>query len=493
MLEATTGYVLVVGPDGAGKSTVVDAIAALAAKTGVRVSRAHHRPGLLAGGAQDGISVTDPHAKAPRSAPAALAKLGLVLGDHLLGYLVRWRPRRRGGLLLLERGWFDMVVDPRRYRLPIRWTPVVRRLGWLLPRPDVVLVLSGEPQALHDRKPEIGVDEVDRQIRRWRDVAPSAGRQVVEVDTVATTADKVASDLLGTLQRQATGDVAWRTVPFTPRRLALRMAGQGRPALSLYQPQSGRARAGSVLARHGLVRGSRTAEPLPDLAELCLLLALQPDGAVAMDSSTPGRIVISLCAQKQMVAVVKIGHPDDAGLRREAEMLTVGLRADVAFGRPEVLWAGDWKGRFVLATRAVQRSARASWTPHDVVPLVQALSTSGAGGTPVTHGDLAPWNLVRGASGPVLLDWESARLADEPLHDMAHFVVQGGALLGRYPPGRAVELLCSAESPGDLSLRARGRTTADAIPLLEDYLASASPTDPRAIRYTEEILKLIGT
>ena len=59
----------------------------------------------------------------------------------------------RGVPLVAVHTWFDMVVDPRRYRLPIRWTPVVRRLGRLLPRPDVVLVLSGEPQALHDRKP----------------------------------------------------------------------------------------------------------------------------------------------------------------------------------------------------------------------------------------------------------------------------------------------------------------------------------------------------
>ena len=32
MPDATTGYVLVVGPDGAGKSTVVDAIAERAAR-----------------------------------------------------------------------------------------------------------------------------------------------------------------------------------------------------------------------------------------------------------------------------------------------------------------------------------------------------------------------------------------------------------------------------------------------------------------------------
>ncbi len=87
----------------------------------------------------------------------------------------------------------------------------------------------------------------------------------------------------------------------------------------------------------------------------------------------------------------------------------------------------------------------------------------------------------------MLLDWEFARFADEPLHDLAHFVVQGGALLGRYGPDQAVALLCDEGSPGWRLLRARGRDVAEARPLLADYLAQAQPQDERAVRFRIEM------
>ena len=103
------------------------------------------------------------------------------------------------------------------------------------------------------------------------------------------------------------------------------------------------------------------------------------------------------------------------------------------------------------------RAARAAWTADDVVPVAQALATAGPDGAPMTHGDLAPWNLVRTADRPVLLDWEFARFADEPLHDLAHFVVQGGALLGSLRTGSRRWPCCASKgSPGSQLLRARG-------------------------------------
>ncbi len=487
------GFVLVAGPDGAGKSTVVDAIEARAARSGLPVFRAHHRPGLIAG-RPDGGPVTDPHSTPPRSTIASLAKLGVVFCDHLLGSHTRWRTQRRAGLLLLERGWFDMVVDPRRYRMPARFAPLVRLLGRLLPPPDVVLLLTGDAEALHVRKPEIGTAEVERQIRRWRRLAPEAGRTVVEVDTVRTDPDLAAASLLAALRRVGPAGRSWRSVPFTPGRVALCTTGRAQGALAIYQPQSLRARAGAALAyRTVLLPGRRVPEPLPHLDELWHELDLQPDGIAAMRSSTPGRLVLSACRRGRMDAVVKIGRPDDAALRHEAAMLAAPMKLDLALGRPHVVWSGEWHDHFVLVTRAAQRSCANGWTPYEVVPLAQALAAAGPNGAPVTHGDLTPWNLVRTVDGPVLLDWESARWTDEPLHDLAHFVVQGGALLGRYGPERAVELLCDEGSPGWTLLHARGRDGAEARPLLNVYLAQAHPTELRAVRFRDQMRLLVGT
>lgn len=438
-----SGLVLIAGPDGAGKSTVVDAIAARAAAAGITVSRAHHRPGLIAGRRQDG-PVTDPHAKPARPTAAALAKLAVVFADYVVGGHVRWRAPRRDGLLLLERGWFDMVVDPRRYRLPERLLPLVRLLGRLVPRPDVVLLLSGDPERLHERKPEIGVAEVTRQIDRWRTVAPVAGRRVVAVDTVTIEPETASTALFDSFAGRP-----WYRVPFTPSRVELRTTGDARAGLAVYQPQSRRARAGAAVARRGLhLPVGRVDAPLPLLDDLWRLLELLPSGVAAMRSSTPGRHVLSVCDAGQMCCVVKIGENDDSRLRHEAAMLSASLHPELPLQRPELIWAGEWQDCFVMATRAARRSSTASWSVDDVVPVARALAQAGQDGAPLTHGDLAPWNLVRTADGPMLLDWESARWVDEPLHDLAHFVFQGGALLGRYGPEGAVSLLCDARSPG---------------------------------------------
>jgi RecA/RadA recombinase len=485
------GFVLVAGPDGAGKSTVVDAIVARATSAGLTVARAHYRPGLIVGRPERAGPVTDPHAEAPRSSIASVGKLFVTFCDHLIGGHSRWRAQRRAGLLLLERGWFDMVVDPRRYRLPDHLTRVVRLLGGLLPRPDLVLLLTGDAAQLHARKPEIGVAEVERQIRRWREVAPAAGGRVVEVDTVQAGPEQAVVALFAALPRTDRTEQQWRSVPLTPRRLALRTTGDARPALAVYQPQSLRARAGALAWRTVRIPGRCVAEPLPHLADLWRVIGVNPNGVAAMKSSTPGRLILSACRDGRMYVIVKIGSANDAALRHEAAMLATPLHPGLPLVRPTLTWSGEWRNHLVLVTRAAQRCSTVPWTAHEVVPLAAALATAGADGAPLTHGDLAPWNLIRTAEGPVLLDWESARWTDEPLHDLAHFVVQAGALLGRYGPDRAVAMLCDDGSPGARLLCARGHDGADARTMLGAYLAQARPTEPRAVRFQAEMLRLV--
>jgi hypothetical protein len=90
--------------------------------------------------------------------------------DFFLGTWLRILPlRARGGLVVMERGWFDMAVDPRRYRLDVP-NRVVETLGRLLPGPDMAFVLEAEAQTLHDRKAELPVHELARQTSRWRQV-----------------------------------------------------------------------------------------------------------------------------------------------------------------------------------------------------------------------------------------------------------------------------------------------------------------------------------
>jgi len=172
------GRVLTVaGPDGTGKSTLCDALI-----DGVlrdrEVLRVHHRFGVLPARGGDRTAATEPHREEPYPAPIAALKAVALFADFWLGWLLRARPFvRRGGWVLLERGWWDLAVDPRRYRLRPGGR-LVRALGRLLPQADVLLVLEGAPAMLRARKQELPEAELERQVRAWHEVVPSGVRRV---------------------------------------------------------------------------------------------------------------------------------------------------------------------------------------------------------------------------------------------------------------------------------------------------------------------------
>jgi hypothetical protein len=178
------GVLTVAGPDGTGKSTLCDALIRGVLRDRP-VLRVHHRFGVLPARGGEQATVTEPHRQEPYPAPLAAIKALVLFADFWLGWLLRARPFvRRGGWVLLERGWWDLAVDPRRYRLPPGGR-LVRALGRLLPQADVLLVLEGPPAVLWARKQELPEAELERQVRAWHDGVP-AGVRRVHLDTSAS-------------------------------------------------------------------------------------------------------------------------------------------------------------------------------------------------------------------------------------------------------------------------------------------------------------------
>lgn len=196
MTGSTTrrGLVLVVaGPDGSGKTTVADALAE-ALPTPVR--RLHHRPQLLPSKTRyDGHVVADPHAKPTYSRGLSLLKTAYLYVDWVVGWFLYVRPvRARGGSVIIERGWWDVAVDQRRYRLDVP-KGVLHGLGRLLPRPDTTVVLTGSPSVLFARKPELPEAELARQINAWT-ALPAGPLRPLLID-----ADAALDDALDAIER----------------------------------------------------------------------------------------------------------------------------------------------------------------------------------------------------------------------------------------------------------------------------------------------------
>lgn len=176
-------FVVVCGPDGTGKSTLSRALSTGPNDTFVSARVMHWRPHVLPRlGALIGRPAPDgrrPHAARPYGPIVSVLRLLYYWMDHLVGHRMRIHPLRRDGVLvILERGIWDMAVDPHRYRLGIR-PGLISALARLVPEPDLTLVLLGASSAIVGRKRELPVDELDRQMRRWRELARSHDRWYV--------------------------------------------------------------------------------------------------------------------------------------------------------------------------------------------------------------------------------------------------------------------------------------------------------------------------
>ncbi|HEY6795143.1 MAG TPA: hypothetical protein VI248_10730 [Kineosporiaceae bacterium] len=490
--DALTGlYVLVAGPDGTGKSTIAHGVEAALRTAGIPVRTSHWRPKVIAGVRSAGPETVDrPHEQPPRSALTAAAKLAVVYADHLIGGHTAWRRARRDAVLIVERGWLDVLVDPRRYRVSRRLAALWARGGRALPKADVALVCAGDSTIIHARKPEIGVAEVGRQCEVWARSAHLAARDVVVLDTVRQPVDaavRAATDEV--LGRLRDGD-GWRRVPLTPGRLSVRSRGPFEVS-RLYRPHTARARLATAVERRlPLLPRPPIGAPVPGLGDLWTLLGMEPSAVGAMRSSAPGRWILA-ASSPSGDCVIKVGRGDDAGLRNEARLLSVPLAEGLTWRRPVTLFTGPWRDRFVVAT--VAEDVR----PGEEVPfdtafeLLLGLRHATRDGGPVTHGDFAPWNLVPTAAGPLLLDWEEARVGDEPLWDLTHYLVVSGALLGRYTPATVLDLLTGSGSAGE---RLLGDTASTAGPdrHVRQYLTSIHPRDARVRRFRDELLTGLG-
>jgi hypothetical protein len=496
--------VLVAGPDGAGKSSVARRIVDELADEVALVVHTHWRPGLLphpraivgGRGASEGAR---PHGRPPHGALVSLCLLGYYWLDFLLGGWLRHQGiKRRGGLVVVERGWWDVAVDSRRYRLSVR-PAVVRALGRLLPRPDLALVLLGDPHAVALRKGELVMAEVARQNARWREAR--AGRRQVLLDATGSEAAVMELAVAAVRDARARHGPRWATLPAAApearwwlRRDSRRLLREG---LLLYHPVTTKGlavrQAASLLAGAGLGRLLPACDEPP--AELARAIETRVRDALeqaSLEAPTDVVFAAARCSERGKFtavcfgrdggpsAIAKIALHDEAraSLAREAANLE-RLRRHVPapLEAPAVLACGD--GVLLLGLER--------WRPRPH-PLRMPTEVARAFGeffrSPVSrddslgpaHGDAVPWNLLRTRTGWLLVGWENATEAAPPFHDVFHYLVHSFATLGR-PRGDEVVAGLAGEGWIGAAIRAyaegAGVPVGSAAPLLARYVESS--------------------
>jgi|GEM_PF-4176225 len=81
-------------------------------------------------------------------------------------------------LIIFDRDFDDIIVDPKRYRLANASLRLARFLRVFLPKPDITFILDIPPDICHARKPELTLEELERQRGILRKLAASGGRYV---------------------------------------------------------------------------------------------------------------------------------------------------------------------------------------------------------------------------------------------------------------------------------------------------------------------------
>jgi thymidylate kinase len=197
-LRYPTGLlVAVLGPDGAGKTTLIEGLRRELSGTFRRVQSFRFRPDVF----HRNFSGTEPHPhrKSLRSPWLSMLKVLYLCADYALGYLINVRSKLiRSDLVIFDRYYDDILVDPVRYRYGgPRW--LIKFVRHIIPRPDVTLILDASEDQMLTRKVELPHEELRRQRFAYRQLAAETANTIV-LDASRSAAEVVRQASDGCLQ-----------------------------------------------------------------------------------------------------------------------------------------------------------------------------------------------------------------------------------------------------------------------------------------------------
>jgi thymidylate kinase len=158
--------IVVLGPDGAGKSSVIHGLCDRLTQKGCAMKVRHLKPFIvIPQRGEPGAIVIDPHGRPPRNALFSLAKIIVWLLEE---WYVTCFQDRSETLLIYDRYYHDLLIDPMRYRYGgSLWAAKI--VGKLIPQPRLWLLLDAPAQVLQARKQEVSLKETARQRQAYLD------------------------------------------------------------------------------------------------------------------------------------------------------------------------------------------------------------------------------------------------------------------------------------------------------------------------------------
>ena len=212
ILRPAGRMIAVMGTDGSGKTTILDAVCpVLKNMTHGKLVRHHLKPDLIPPlGRLRGVKYekshvcATPHASTPSGFVGSFMRLSYLMFDYILGYWFKIRIRLARTPItywIFDRYAYDMLIDPKRFRIKLpRW--IIKAFLMFAPRPDLILCLGGDPDKIFARKPETSLEEVKRQVAALKKFCDNSKR-AVWIDTTKSIDESADAALTTILEQMA--------------------------------------------------------------------------------------------------------------------------------------------------------------------------------------------------------------------------------------------------------------------------------------------------
>ena len=197
IIKPTGIAIAFLGPDGSGKSTIIDGL--IKQILPYRKNVYFHLKPIVQSKLEPPKVVTNPHEFQPYSPLKSFVKLVYFIFQYNIGWIKNIIPLRiKSSLIIFDRYYDDVLVDHKRYRYGGN-KRLAKFIRSFIPRPELYFILTTEAIVISKRKQEVPLEELQRQIKGYRSLGDN--KRYFNID-VNRTPEEIVSEITKILMQR---------------------------------------------------------------------------------------------------------------------------------------------------------------------------------------------------------------------------------------------------------------------------------------------------